>query len=288
MNKMEFLLKLNPQFAGIKMQEIIYDLKVTGFNCLVQDTSLHTFSGGTSSCKETAKRIAIAEAFERSFLTLINSDPLLRSEYFLNEYPSSTGFAAGFNKAKTNFRSICEGLECWAWSKWIDENHYIKNIDPPHRLSILAKGLLENFKEFFWFKRCFEISVNNKLLDLEFVVFLGCTHEGIFPGSRVSSKGDDLYEHAIIEAYRNLKNSELYRNSNISPSDIIQERVIYFSQNKNLAFEQINQATKTDWPQPEIRLLKNYNTGHPEIFLTRCLMKDFIGWHEGDVTRFVY
>ena len=288
MNKLDFLKKINSHFEGIKMQEILNESLVTGYHCLVQDSSLQTFSGGTSSNKETAKRIAIAEAFERSFLDLIYSNPILKNEYLLNEFPTSTGFAAGFHREQTRFRSLCEGLESWAWSKWIDNRYHIEKLEHPKNISSLAEGLLKNFKTFYWYKRKFEINVKDKILQLDFVVFLGCTDNGIFPGSRVSTQEDDLYEHPIIEAFRNLKNSELFQETNKKPSDIIQERVIFFSKNNNLALDQILRADKINWPQPEIRLLSEYDTGHPEIFLYRCLMKDFKGWHEGDVTRFVY
>jgi hypothetical protein len=120
------------------------------------------------------------------------------------------------------------------------------------------------------------------------VIFLGLTNNGIFPGSRVSTDSDDLYEHPVIEAHRNLINFKLNNESANSSGDIIEQRSMYFGQNKKLALEQIEAASEKIWPEPHLSLLKKFETNIPELFLYRCLFKDFIGWHEGTKERFVY
>src|SRR5690606_24110979 len=253
-----------------------------------QDKTSFTFSGGTSSNLEAAKRIAVAEAFERSLLSEIAKDSNSRKDFLIEENPSSSGFAAGFKQENTEFRALCEGLECWAWSKWIDDGYKVLRVNKPEKLTKLTKYLLSPFKENLWFSKSFQIMFKNNILNLNFVVFLGCSENGIFSGSRVSTSMDELWEHPVIEAYRNYKNFLLYSQAKFPLTDIIQKRVIYFAKNKQCAIDQINRASREDWPQPEILLLKDYRTNHPEVFLTRCLMKNFLSWNLGDVSRFVY
>jgi hypothetical protein len=65
-------------------------------------------------------------------------------------------------------------------------------------------------------------------------------------------------------------------------------RLIYFSKNSSQALKQIAAATNPDWPNPEILLLREYDTQIDSVYIWRCLMKDFVGWHLGDEKRFVY
>lgn len=283
------LRKIHPQFKEIIVQNIDSDNRIIGYKAISRCQNSLTISGGTSKDHYQAIRIAISEAFERIIVKKIFQDHVLKNEFLLNEYPSTSGFAAGFNKKNTQFRAICEGLERWSWSKWIDQSFKIDQIDEPSLLSELSMHFRKYFKQAYWFEKKFNLYADSLgFLNLHLVIFLGFTDEGVFPGSRVSTIDDNLYEHPVIEASRNYENYLLNKKTNIDSDNIIKERVIFFGENKQIALKQVNQATKTDWPQPKIRLLKDYDTGHPEIFLTRCLMQDFIGWHEGDVTRFVY
>lgn len=282
------LFKLNPSIQAINLQEILDDGISLGWNCFIKSTSSDAFAGGTAKNKETALRIAIAEAFERSFLEYIHTQKHLKDSFLIQEYPSSSGFAAGFNKKRTQYRAICEGLERWAWSKWIDEGFKLDSFFPK-KLSNLAEYLSRSFNETYWFEKKFEVDIGDSLKKkLKFIVFLGCTNTGVFPGSRVSSEADELLEHPIIEAHRNLLNYQLYLQSPSNLNDIIQERTIFYANNKVLALNKVKNATNYVWPSPEIKLLKEFQTDHPDLFLYRCLFKDFIGWHKGDVTRFVY
>lgn len=285
---LDYLLRLNVNFNEFKTQKIITQSELIGFHCFGIEKSGETFSGGTSADLTTAKRIAVAESFERSFLKVISSDNDLRIKFNFDYHPTSSGFAAGFDREQTSFRSICEAIECWAWSKWIDENFKLTEKNAPKELTKLSLHFLKDFDSFKWYEKDFRILINEEFLELKFIVFLGMKDNGIYPGSRVSTKYDNLYEHPIIEAYRNYKNALIFQQSQFKLSDIIQERVIHFSQNKHNALEQIKMSSRMDWPSPQIKLLENFKTEHPNIYLYRCLLEDFIGWHEGDVTRFVY
>lgn len=288
MNKLDYLLSINPNFLSLKTQEIICHEEILGYHCYAVENPQFTFSGGTSSSLDTAKRIAIAEAFERSFLSLIAKSENYRKQFLIEDNPSSSGFAAGFEEKSTRFRALCEGLECWAWSKWIDECYKMPLISKPKGLNKLTQFLLTPFQNTYWFSKSFEVFYDNEMINLKFVVFIGTTDEGVFSGSRVSTPNDNLWEHPVIEAYRNYKNFLLYQKEEYELQDIIQQRVIFFAKNKQIAFDQINRATKDSWPKPEINLIKDFKTEHPDIFLTRCLMSNFLGWHHGTITRFIY
>lgn len=291
MNLLRVLQKINPEFSEFITQDIRNSKgEIVGTKCVGLEKNSHVFSGGTAAKKDTAIRIAIAEAFERSYLDVIASHRELSQEFELTLYPSSSGFAAGFDQKSTRFRAICEGLERWVWSKWIDENFIIPTEKKPcYLLSPLAQHLIESFDEVLWFKKefCIEISASEKL-NLSIVIFLGIFENGIYPGSRVSTTTDDLYQHPIIEAHRNLSNALLDRKNPRPALDIIQERTLFFASHKDLALAQVNKAAKTNWPAPELLLLIELPTESDEVFIFRCLFKDFIGWHTGEVSRFVY
>lgn len=288
-NLLNHLQGIFPEFKRIDLKEITWQDSTIGFNAVTRDDNNYVISGGTAQTKELAIRVAISEAFERLLVKKIYKNDIDRNTFLLNEFPSTSGFAAGFNKETTRFRAICEGLERWAWSKWIDNQFKIDQISEPASLTILSKYLLKEFNECYWFQKNFSLTIaENEVMDMVLVIFLGCTDLGIFPGSRVSTSIDNIFEHPIIEASRNMENFMRHQAEGIIIDNIIKERTIFYGLNKSIALEQIAKANKNNWPQPEITLLKEYNTNHPELFLYRCLMKDFIGWHEGDVTRFVY
>lgn len=289
MNLLQRLQTINPNFLEFITQEVVNEEGlVLGVKCFGVEKGDVIFAGGTAQDKDLALRIAIAEAFERSYLDLINKDQDLARTFDMKNFPSSSGFAAGFDQSSTRFRAICEGLERWIWSKWIDEQFSI-----PRDLTIgtfdpLTKHLLKSFDETHWFKKDFVLEVTpTEKLNLTIVIFLGCSEDGIFAGSRVSSKGDALYQHPVIEAHRNYSNAKIHKIKQLVLEDIIQERTIFFSSNKKCALEQVGAADTIQWPTPMIHLLERYET-NSEVCLYRCLMKDFIGWHLGPVERFVY
>lgn len=291
MNLLELLKKINPNFTEFLTQEIRDEKDAfLGYKSFGTENDKEVFAGGTATTKEVALRIAIAEAFERSYVDLIAKGPQSSLDFDMKAYPSSSGFAAGFDKESTRFRAICEGLERWAWSKWIDEHYNIPSLKKyEYELSALSRNLINSFDEYLWFKKDFVVDISpTEKLELSLVIFLGIHGNGIFPGSRVSTSQDDLFQHPIIEAHRNLTNALLSKTSPVAIQDIIQERTHFFAENKSLALSQVEKALISKWPVPEIKLLKEFPTESNELFIYRCLFKDFVGWHEGAVDRFVY
>lgn len=290
MNLLESLKDINPSFKELIVQEIKnLERETIAYKCFGTEGSGNVFCGGTANDQDTAIRIAVAEAFERSYLNIIAADPIAKSEFDLVNFPSSSGFAAGFDLDTTRFRAICEGVERWAWSKWIDDKLFIAPMEKSPPLSKLGIYLQQSFEQVFWYKKDFKLKVSNdESLNLQLVIFLGCKDEGIYPGSRVSTSHDNLLDHPIIEAHRNLTNAELNKSENKTFNDIIEQRTHYFATNKLHALKQMAESIKTDWPQPEIALLKRFDNTAPGVFLFRCLLKDFTGWHLGPIDRFIY
>lgn len=291
MDLLDLLKKINPNFLEFITQDIVDDGKnLLGVKCFGVDKDANVFAGGTGTTKDLAIRIAIAEAFERSLFLNLCKDTKLCEEFDIANFPTSSGFAVGFDEKSTRFRAICEGLERWVWSKWIDE-HFIIPEEAPNEsvLSPLTQHLLKSFDKTYWYKKEFSLNVSpNEKLKLSIVIFLGCAQGGIFPGSRVSTKADDLYQHPVIEAHRNLSNALLDKTQTFICRDIIQERTMFFAKNKEMALSQIACANQTDWPAPEIGLLRKLDTKSSQVFMYRCLLRNFVGWHLGPVERFVY
>lgn len=291
MSLLDHLKAINPSVEKFYSQNVLDSngTKVgTKYICATSDGSI--ISGGTSPSDELAKRIAVAEAFERSYLDLIKKDQGFRNKFLWGKFPSSSGFAAGFDWQSTRYRAICEGLERWAWSQWIDKKSFLPSLDPKNlKLTPLAQEFLRPFNETFWFKKNFQISISKEEnLNLSFVVFLGCFTDGIYAGSRVSTESEDLFSHPIIEGNRNFHNFQIYKKEPFELKDIIEKRAYFFAENKKSAFDQIKLATNENWAIPQILLLEEFATGNPQVFLFRCLLEDFIGWHLGPVERFVY
>ncbi|MGZ3772577.1 MAG: hypothetical protein ACXVCY_16370 [Pseudobdellovibrionaceae bacterium] len=251
-------------------------------------------SSGCGELKDTAIRICIAEAFERGLVMKIFKDPKSKFDFQMQNFPTTCGFAAGFEREKTKLRAIAEGLERWAWSQWID-NKCDLDISPicKDELSPLSKIFLTNFTEFKSFKKELKLNLSGVDQSFELFIFLGLKKNGIFPGSRVTIKGDnkESWDHSILEAYRCRRNFHLtLPNDDYYLDDIIAHRAIFFGQNKDLALEQIHQSQQINhqWPTPSISLLKEYQTSIDKVYLWRCLINDYLGWHIGNEKRFVY
>jgi hypothetical protein len=291
MNLYDQLSILIPDLGILKSQPILdkYNYHV-GYQSFLYDLNSYPISGGTHEDKDISIRIAIAEAFERSLFLKISQDVELSKRFMIEEFPSTSGFAAGFDKQSTRFRAICEGVERWCWSKWIDEKFILEKIMTPINFSTLSKSLIDQFDSYDLYSKNLKISISEtENLNLKFVVFLGYKNNGVFPGSRVSTEFDDLYEHSVIEASRNLNNQKFLQiDSESSDLDIIEKRMFYFSQNKTVALNIINESKNFDWPKPEIEMLEGYDTQIENVYLFRALLKDFVGWHLGDEKRFVY
>lgn len=277
---LEVIRKIEPHFKTVRDAIITSSRAHIGWHCTALDSCLMPLGSGLAEEKNTARRIAVAEVIERG-LAIKLARSKHRHRFLISEFPTTCGFAAGFDREATRFRAICEAYERWAWSKWIDDGHTVDQLHAePTNLSSLAVHFASKFQEVLFFSR----SLGN---NLHFAATLGLTERGIFPGSRVSTALDDLWTHAIVEAWRHKQIVESAKRWTKN-TKFLDDRITYFAGHRDEGLAQIKKAIKATWPNPSLRILEEYKTGFPGVFLFRALCNDFLGWHAGSHKRFVY
>lgn len=291
MDILDLVKKYNSNFQEIIEAPISTEEKeVVGWHSQVHLKDGMPLSGGTHSDRLQARRIAMAEAIERGVFFKLAGDPEQRQRFLIDEVPTSSGFAAGFNNTLCRRRAICEGVERWAWSQWIDCKKAQNEVFPEsERLSRLAQQLLEPFERIQYYSRPLLAQINEEVYKLNFNVVLAFRDKGVFLGSRVTSKNEDQWEHCAVEAYRNLKNFEHMKSGELSidAMDWLTRRIYCFGLNAEVGMKAISQATGDNWPTAKIRLLKNTDV-EKGVFVWRCLCHNFIPWNEGGDDRFIY
>lgn len=283
----DYLHSLGCEFNSIETFPMVgHDGEVVGYHAIVSRND-GASGGGTHQDKQIAIRIAVAESLERFYVHKLYHDVDLKNRFGLDFNPSTSGFAFGFDQQKTKWRAICEGLERWAWSKWIDDGHRVPECVQPE-ISKLGLSLASEFKEFKYFKYDFEFLTEQGSLQFSFIVSLGLTSDGVFPGSRVVLADDICWDHPIVESYRNLQVSLGFKSGTSKPDSKIEDRILHFSQNRPKALAKISSCQRGGWPHPKVQLLRGLPIEDANGYLYRCLCQDFIPWHEGPKDRFVY
>lgn len=204
----------------------------------------------------------------------------LFKDFMLHDYPSNCGFAAGFEHQTTRTRALCEAVERWAWSKWIDEKVSIQKA-VPHMPSELSQYFAETFEEVYFYSqmiRCDALPGGRCQLG----IVVGLSDTGIFPGSRVCSLSEDPWEHAMLEAWRHY----VIAKKGSEQQDLVYGRIQYFASHRREGLEQVPPPNPTPWPSPKILL--DHGIKVRDVYLHRALCADYKGWHEGASTRFVY
>lgn len=233
-----------------------------------------------------AHRIAFAEAFERKCFLSLNEQETLALE--VNKYPTTCGFAAGFESEKTKLRAIAEAVERWAWEKIVDENEVISEI-PIIAEDNLSSFLMQSFDKVKGYSKTMDFTFDNRNFKATLLIALGFTKEGVFPGSRVVFGEKKNFQHALLEAWRHLK---IALKNEINNDDLIDQRIIFFSKNRKVAedlFEShsLQQGNEDKPLNPKIKFVKPvFNDG--SIFVYRALCEEFWGWDKGDESRFIY
>lgn len=240
--------------------------------------------GGCSEQRETALRIATAEIIERTLFRKISSSSK-SFDFFLQSYPTTCGFAAGFDPQKTLGRSELEAYERWAWSKWIDHKFHIPKIKvEPSQLSLLSQYFYQSFDEVHFY----HLKFFNERAPLHLGIALGFKDGGVFPGSRVAITEKELWQHALLESWRHHISFVHMKRFGKKPNSIVDERIQLFGNDARQAIRQIPLAGEELWPQPKLAFQRMMKIPDKEIYLARSLCEDFIGWHDGPANRFVY
>ncbi|NDD91920.1 hypothetical protein EBZ37_07535 [bacterium] len=267
-----------------------------GWHSTIIGSNGSALGSGCHTDRNIARRVAIAETIERALYARILDDSTLSTEFQLKEFPSSCGFAAGFEALSTRRRSIAEAVERWAWSKWIDARQAIfPEQVPQHRLTPLSERLLVKFDSHQTFVTNLKLQeAHQNPQEFKFTAVIAFKDGGAFPGSRVSaahevSNESSAIEHAVVEAWRHWT---IFKGlPSVAPSDLVYGRIHHFGKNAQLAQNAIPQTSPGEWPQPVLRLIKSMavDLGHGlKVYLSRALCADYVGWHEGDSRRFVY
>ena len=273
-----------------------HELKIAdqsiGWDCYLYNKENRIVAGGTHKLKEVALRIGFAEFAERSLSKKIANTNSLSIKFKTKEFPTSCGFAAGFCKISTENRALLEGIERWAWSKWIDDKIKIDKIR-------IFKSSLDTFVNYqltpftkvdLYFQEidCSQFAQLKEFGKIIFGALLCYTEKGVFLGSRVSNSLNDILNHSSIEANRAFKiHSDLSEKDFDEKKNFFYSRLNFFASNKNLApnFDEFNSSV---FPTPNLNFLETFSEDHSSIFVSRALLSDFIPWNIGDEKRFIY
>lgn len=274
-----------PGLKAIQESRFSLNDKITGFHATCIDNDNRPLGSGTHAQREVAHTIAVAEAIERQiFKSLYVSEK--KNEYLLDQYPSTCGFAVGNNRLETIHRSVAEAIERWLRSKWIDDRYFLVETSIPW-------GSLNSYQKsaisFFDSIRAFQHTANLNFTEGTFIYYslivVGFKGKGAFVGSKTSINPHHLWSHALTEAWRHLHISEhIDRYPDIFDYQIIH----HFGQYATQALKQIDNAIHPNIPEPTLLLHKEIETPFNDLFCFRTLCKDFVGWHEKDIERFVY
>lgn len=293
MNWEELVSNKIPSFLRLVETPIFSQAKnIIGWHCIAEVERYGSFAGGTHKLRDTARRIAIAELLERACVLKLRSGKRA-SEFLFDDYPTSSGCAAGFDDQRTRFRSIAEGLERWAWSQWIDKQVGMSEAKVQiDALSPLAQHFYAMFEDVkFFAAKISGLNFEGLPKTLQFSVAVGFSEKGAFPGSRVTTFDDDPWTHALIESYRHLDISKRFTptTDEQKASSWYFDRVLFFAENRYHAEKQMVIDEQRNFPVPELLFHSVLPSEFPQPFaIYRTLFSDFLSWDLGSKERFVY
>jgi hypothetical protein len=276
-------MKLNPNLRQLQESPIFDNKgKEIAWHCATV-TQNEGFSGGFHRDRMTARKIAIAEFIERTYVNSLFKTNF--KEWQFNKVPTGCGFAVGFNKESTTFRSVCEAVERWTLSKWIDEGFIMDKVKP----SIKLKSSIffsESFESLEYFQKYIAVKINDtQILTINVGAVVGYLGNGAYMGSRASLDIEDVWEHSLLEAYRHFL---IVKNSQES-SEFPFNRIFHFGRHKEDAVEQIRAANRSCFPVATIDFQKIEPIAEDKnIFIARTILAGGKPWNQGPTSRFLY
>jgi hypothetical protein len=282
---------LNQEFKerGFRIEEatLLPEVGLDYWHSTILDKSNFPISGGFASTKTQARKIAISEFLERkAFYEASSLSEDERKRWGLNVIPTACGFAAGFDKINTVLRALSEACERWVMSKWIDDGFYIEEIPACEIvLDPISHFFAKQFVEVKYYKKSVEVFFQGKFVKIEVAQTMGLTEHGIFPGSSAQINDGSIWQHSLLESYRHLL---VVKNNTVGNDKFPGNKVLFFSNNKDIALLQIAKADKKEWPMPEVILEKVESKHHAECFIARIVLKGWKSWHLGPIERFLY
>ncbi len=248
-------------------------------NCV--DSKSEATGSGFDFSKEMAKQKAFCELNERSlYFQLLQQDDL-KATWGFDVDSSVSGFAAGLTAEKTAFRSLCEGLERWTLSHWIDNGFALRKIPAPEDRPVV-RHTQESFERVDFQTTEVPLVIDQKIMKIHVSVALAWKGGGVFVGYGTKSSQDESLEHACVESLRNWL---IFKNQK-KRSRFPYNRIEYFAHHAEAAVAAIGGKREVAWPVPTIRLFRNEKFG--DICLARTIFEGWIPWQNGPVERFLY
>ena len=282
----DLLKRINPQFKEIHQTEIKYGDGRKAWQVTIVTQEGLSLSGGFGLDLDQARKIAAAEFLERSLVCKFKQDEMQRKRWNLCTFPTACGFAAGFNRETTKLRSILEGLERWVLSQWIDHHWAMDPVTALPSPMPPSEGLSDYFMGHFVETRFFKKSIPIALGDKWFMAHVGAvvcfTENGAFPGYSAHLKEEEIWPHALLEAFRHLLISKNSQSQERFPYN----RIFHFAQNRALAEKTLCKMEPIKWPVPEIVFF--HDEEYDSFYLARTIFMGWRSWSEGPVDRFLY
>lgn len=250
-------------------------------NCHIPNLSA---GSGFAQDVHLAKAKAFSEMVERYMVSELASDPKAAHSWRLDFDPSCSGFAVGFNKDRTLWRSICEATERFVVSKWIDEDLPLSRLRTTPHQHIALGFKPTGIEEWYGFYVELPVQLGDRVVILNSAVMSATTKRGIFCGYATRLDLDEAIEHAIVEAMRNLS---IFRNQaarDFFPFD----RIWYFGENKEFGLRKILKNStfeKSRWPTPLIKFSRADR--FEDIWLARTIFDGWTPWQLGPIDRFI-
>lgn len=247
-------------------------------------------SGGFAEGKENSRKIATSEFLERMNFRYIKTSPSLSQEWGLNILPTGCGFAVGYSLENTVIRSLEEACERWAMSKWIDDKFPMNKQNFSEVESSLTEAALYFSKQFDsveYYNKSIPVMVDNEhVINIEVAATLGIKGEGVFAGYSARAIGErNNWEHALLESYRHLLT---VKNNPVLPNIFPDNRIRFFSHNKDVALQQITSDLDKNWPSPKITFQTYKRIEDGNYFIARTIIENWKPWHQGPISRFLY
>lgn len=286
MDLRKLLISFIPGFEAVELAPLLWEKEIVGWEAILIDRDKNVLGGAISDSKEKCIQIAYAETLERYFVKNLN---IRDQQRFLTDlYPTSCGFAFGFEEKGTYNRAFNEALERWVWSKWIDEHFLLAKRDGATiKHTSLASYFVDAFDEVLFFSREFDLDhLGGGRRQIG--ITIGLFENGAFAGSKVSMIGEDVWTHALSESFRHKNLYLKIRDHHKSDEGVVKNRLIYFGAHQKEAIDQIDKMALEEWPRPEILLQKRVELPFESLFLYRILFENFMSWHLGEEKRFVY
>lgn len=231
---------------------------------------------------ETAKKIAFSELNERYLVFQLLKQKNKKNRWGFEFDQSCSGFSVGYSEQKTILRSICEGVERWALSKWIDDGYALCTPSISVSEHILKSSILKSFDRINLYYVNVPLVISDLILNVYVSVFLGWKGRGVYAGYGAKTELQSAIDHASVEAIRNLL---IYKNQ-VPQSHFPYNRIQFFANNGSHAIDSIQKTKIKLWPTPTLQF--NHREKFGDFWLARTIFEGWDPWQNGGEARFLY